>query len=70
MGRFGVGPVLVVVGVLHAVVGSVLLWDGWTPNFVCPLCLGVGCVVVGVVWFFFTALTHAADRDHDAGDPN
>ncbi|MBN9523449.1 hypothetical protein J0H58_33880 [bacterium] len=68
MNRFGRGPVLVAVGVPLATVGSVLLWDGWTGRFVCPLCVGVGCAVVGAVWFFFTALTHAASRDSSEGE--
>jgi hypothetical protein len=70
MTRFGRGPMLIAVGLPLATVGPVLLWDDWTPRFLCPLCLGVGCVVVGAVMLFFTALTQAADRDHDTRSPN
>jgi hypothetical protein len=59
------GRLLLLIGLPLTTVCPVALWDGWTGYFLCPLALGLPCVVLGSVLLFLRALQSAAGSRSD-----
>jgi hypothetical protein len=62
------GCLLILIGIPLCTFFPVLLWDGWTWRFLCPLVPGIICIVLGLVVMFFGALHATAEEEDRAND--
>jgi hypothetical protein len=56
MKTYAPGTLLLALGALFTFVCPILLYDGWTSTFLCPLFLGLVCLPLGAVLVFLRAL--------------